>query len=320
MIYKQLGKADARISVIAMGGHEYLPTGASRGFNENFELAVTPGYIFDGFGQENRKNVLRAAFDNGINLFDVTHDSEKEALGRNLKEMPPPYEIYVQTRPEGMVYTYDPYNAKMADYGLLKAEAQRILKLLRRETIDFFNLAFMRDALDHDPDYLAKIGDNVARLKREGLIRFACADTFSGEDTYLRQIEAGCFDVVYINYNFGDYGCERKVFPAAQAKGLGIISREAFMKGKLFAMVAEAGLTDRNRAAQAALRWNLARPETTAVVLGTGKVNHLLNSMEILENLELGPEDLEIIEQIKGTPTYREYEAAKLQEFLEDAR
>ena len=40
----------------------------------------------------------------------MTIDSEKEALGRNLKEVPPPYEIYIQTRPEGMGYGYDPNN------------------------------------------------------------------------------------------------------------------------------------------------------------------------------------------------------------------
>ena len=49
----------------------------------------------------------------------MTIDSEKEALGHNLKEVPPPYEIYIQTRPEGMGYGYDPNNQKMGDYALL---------------------------------------------------------------------------------------------------------------------------------------------------------------------------------------------------------
>ena len=125
MIYKEIGPTGVNISILSMGGHEYLPDGSSRGFNENFELAVRPGYIFEGFGREKRTEVLSLAYQNGINFFDVTQDSEKEALGRNLKELPPPYEIYIQTRPEGMVYTYDPYNAKMAKYELLKAEVQR---------------------------------------------------------------------------------------------------------------------------------------------------------------------------------------------------
>jgi len=62
-----------------------------------------------------------------INFFDVTQDSEKEALGRNLREIPPPYEIYIQTRPEGMVYTYDKFNKKMANYKLIKSEKRTVI-------------------------------------------------------------------------------------------------------------------------------------------------------------------------------------------------
>ena len=82
MLYKRLGNTDVFISLISMGGHEYLPSGLSRGFNEDMQLAIKPGYIFDGFGQEARRQVLRTAFEHGINFFDVTQDSEKEALGR----------------------------------------------------------------------------------------------------------------------------------------------------------------------------------------------------------------------------------------------
>jgi aryl-alcohol dehydrogenase-like predicted oxidoreductase len=161
VIYRRMGRTDIEVSIFAMGGHEYLPDGRSRGFNEDFDLATKPGYIFEGFGQERRLKILSIAFENGVNFFDVTQDSEKEALGRNLKEVSPPYEIYIQTRPEGMVYTYDQFNKKMADYDLLKTEVQRSLKLLQRECLDFLNIAFMRSALDHDPEYLDKIKRNI---------------------------------------------------------------------------------------------------------------------------------------------------------------
>jgi len=252
-----------------------------------------------------------------INFFDVTQDSEKEALGRNLREMAPPYEIYIQTRPEGMVYTYDPYNAKMARYGLLKAEVQRSLSLLRRERIDFLNFAFMKSALDHDPEYLEKIGDNIDRLKKEGLILFACADTFSGQSTYLRQIKAGGFDAVYINFNFADAGAERKVLPLARERGLGVISREAFMKGELFKMGQEVGLTDRNLLSRLALKWNLARPEVTTVVIGTNNPAHLAANLEVVKNLKLTREEEEIIGRIKTSSLYQAYEARKSKEFFE---
>ncbi|MBM4338752.1 MAG: aldo/keto reductase [Deltaproteobacteria bacterium] len=318
MIYKEIGHTGVKISILSMGGHEYLPDGKSRGFNENFELAVRPGYIFEGFGRGRRTEVLSLAYQNGINFFDVTQDSEKEALGRNLKEFPPPYEIYIQTRPEGMVYTYDPYNAKMANYALLKAEVQRGLKLLQRDCLEFLNIAFMKSALDHDPEYLDKIKDNIGRLKKEGLIRFASADTFSGEYTYLKQIEAGCFHTVYINFNFADDGGKWTVLSRAKERGLAIISREAFMKGELFKMGEEVGLTDRTRLANIALKWNLSFEEVTTVVVGTNNPSHLKKNLEVLKDLKLTDEEKDVIEKIKTSSIYKAYEKKKTEEFFEN--
>ena len=317
MKYKKLGKTGIDVSMISMGGHEYLPNNLSRGFNEDFEKAITPGYIFPGFGGENRKQILRTAFDLGINFYDVTHDSEKEALGRNLQELKPSFPVYVQTRPEGFVYMYDEFNAKMAQYDLLKEEAVRILKLLRRETIDFFNFAFMKSAWEHDSEYLEKISDNIDRLKKEGLIRFACADTFSGEETYLKQIATGSFDVLYINYNFADHVGSKKVLPAAHKQEMGVVVREAFMKGALFTMAKEAGIEDKGVLAHAALKWCYSFDEVSTILYGTGKADHLRDSVGVLENLSLTEEEAAMIEAIKKTPSFKEYETKKNAEFLQ---
>ena len=317
MKYKKLGKTGIDVSMISMGGHEYLPNNLSRGFNEDFEKAITPGYIFPGFGGENRKKILRTAFDLGINFYDVTHDSEKEALGRNLQELKPPFPVYVQTRPEGFVYMYDEFNAKMAKYDLIKEEAVRILKLIRRDTIDFFNFAFMKSAWEHDKEYFDKISYNIEKLKKEGLIRFACADTFSGEETYLKQIASGSFDVVYINFNFADHCGSKKVLPAAKEQGMGVVGREAFMKGALFTMAKEAEIEDTNALAQAALKWCFSFDEVSTVLYGTGKAKRLTDAVKILENLSLTEEESALIEAIRKTPSFKEYEQKKNAEFLQ---
>src|SRR6476659_10053180 len=161
MEFYQVGDSNVRLSRVALGGHEYLPNGDSRGFNEDFAKAITPGHSFPGFGGTKRKAVLAAAYDLGVNFFDVTLDAEKEALGRNLAEMPPPYAVYVQTRPEAMNYSYDPGNRKMTDLALLRAEVQRILKILRRERLELLNLGILRAALDGDRDFTAKLAANV---------------------------------------------------------------------------------------------------------------------------------------------------------------
>jgi aryl-alcohol dehydrogenase-like predicted oxidoreductase len=298
-----------------MGGHEYLPNGKSRGFNEDFKKSTTAGQIFEGFGSDQRKKVLQEAYDLGINYFDVTQDSEKEALGRNLKEMPAPYEIFIQTRPEGMCYTYDEYNAKMANLEVLRAEVQRILKLMQIERIDFFNMAPLKGAFEHDPEYIDKLGYNIAALKKEGLIRFACADTFSGEETYLKMIESGHFDVMYMNFNFADYQGERKVLKAAKAQGMGVVTREAYMKGQLFHMAKEAQMDNVAPLADAALRWSLSREGVDMVIYGTGKPHHLRSAAEAFDK-PYTEADEQVINQIRATQLFKEYEAAKTKEYL----
>jgi predicted aldo/keto reductase-like oxidoreductase len=218
-----------------------------------------------------------------------------------------------------MVYGYDLYNQKMANYELLRAEVQRGLNLLQRERLDFLNIAFMKSALDHDPEYLDKIRSNVENLKEEGLIRFASADTFSGEYTYLKQIEAGCFDAIYINFNFADHGATRAVFSAAKEKGLSVISREAFMKGALFQMGEEVGLAQRSQLAAIGIKWNLAHEEVTTVVVGTNNPGHLIKNLEVIDNLELNDEENQIIEKIRSSSFYTAYEERKIKSFFKQS-
>jgi predicted aldo/keto reductase-like oxidoreductase len=322
MIYRQAPRIGVPLSLFSMGGHEYLPDGRSRGFNEDMDKATRQkGYLFDGFGGDRRLEILRIAYDARINFFDVTQDSEKEALGRNLKVLPPPYEIYIQTRPEGMCYSYDEFNRSLADYAKLKPEVQRCLKLLQRDRIDFLNFGILRPAIDHDPDYLEKLKHTIGRLKQDGLIRWVCADTFSGEYTFLRMIESGAFDAVNLNFNFGDWGARRKVIPAAHAAGMGVFLREAFFKGPLFRMGAEAGIEDRRALAAAALRWCLSHAETTSVTIGTGNPGHLAANLATVNAPDLTDQDREIIERVKAhSPMFREFEANRTQEYFETDR
>ncbi|MDR1827212.1 MAG: aldo/keto reductase [Methylobacteriaceae bacterium] len=308
-----LGNTGIDVSIIGMGGHEYMADGRSRGFNEDRVKSLTPGYIFPDFGGEQRLKVLKTAYDNGINLFDVTQDSEKEALGRNLRNNPPPYEVYIQTRPEQMAYGYDKFNLRLANLELLRAEVQRINTLMGIERLDFLNVPPLKWAFDHDPDYLDKIGYNIAALKKEGLIRFASADTFSGTEIYRRMIESGHFDVIYINFNFGDYTPGDVIIPLAAEKGMGVIIREVFMKGDLFKMTAEAGV-DSAAAAAAAVRWAVSRNGVSTAFYGTGKVNHLLDVCKAVET-GFSPEDDALLDKIRRTPMFKTYENRRIDEF-----
>lgn len=315
MDYVRIGGSDIRISRFVLGGHEYLPDGRSRGFNEDFARATKSGYLFPGFGGDQRKSVLRAAYELGINTFDVTLDSEKEALGRNLAELPPPFEVYVQTRPEGMLYGYDPGNRKMIDLALLRAEVIRILGLLRRDHIDFLNLGILKDALDGDPQFLARLRANVEALKREGLIRVACADTFSGEPTYLAQVDSGAFDVLNVNFNLADDGARHAVLPAARRAGVAVVAREVYVKGRWFDLGHAAGIDDDEVLARAAMKWVLSQRDVDAVIIGAGTPAQLLTAAQALSDPALSPIEDALRARVLASEEFRAFAAIKRAEF-----
>ena len=299
MLYRSLGNTGVKVSAIGLGGHEFHPDSRVAGFGDDKELAVTPGHIFPGFGEENRLKIVEGALDAGINLFDLTIDSEKEAMGRILRELDVQDEILIQTRPEGMVYTYDPHNARMADYDLLKAEVVRALKLIRRETIDIYNFAFMADALDHDPEYLDKIAGNIEKLKSEGLIRFASADTFSGPETYARQYDQGCFDTTFINCNPLEYPKFGQTIAAALDLGMGVLGRVLFQKAKVFSVAEERGHGNRADVARALIKWAVKESRVHGIMLGVSSPEQLTENLSALEDPEYTEKETQLIQALR---------------------
>ena len=316
MLERPLGTHGPTVSALALGGHEYLPDGKSRGFNEDMRLAVSPGHIGQGYGGPKRKALLAAAYDLGINFFDVTIDSEKEALGRNLREMPPPHEVYVQTRPEGMCYSYDTGNRKMLDGGLLRAEVQRGLKLLGRDTLDCLNIGLLAWSIDGEPDYLTRLAANLRQLKQDGLVRWVVADSFSGERLYLAMVASGAFDAVNADLNFGDACVLDHVLPAARAAGLGVVAREAFFKGELFRIGASIGLDDKALLASIALKYVVAQQPDTLIV-GVDNAEQLRANAAVLESPAFNDEEQATLDRLRQASLFLQYEAAKRREFKE---
>jgi aryl-alcohol dehydrogenase-like predicted oxidoreductase len=316
MEFYQVSDSGVRLSRVALGGHEYLPNGNSRGFNEDFAKAITPGHSFPGFGGEGRKAVLRAAYDIGVNFFDVTLDAEKEALGRNLREMPPPYPVYVQTRPEAMAYSYDPGNRKMTDLGLLRAEVQRILKVLQRERLELLNLGILRGAIDGDPDFLTRLAANVKALQDEGLILFAAADTFSGEAIYQAMIESGAFATLNINFNVADAVPERVIFPLAAQRKMRVVVREAYLKGVLFRLGREAGIDDNALLARAAMKWLASRPGLDSVIVGADTADHFRDNVRAFETPSLDTAESAVLDRLRSHPSFVALQKQKHDEFV----
>jgi hypothetical protein len=59
MLYRPYGNTGIDLSAIGLGGHEYLPNGRSRGFNEDRGDAAKPGYVGKGYGAPNDSPSLK---------------------------------------------------------------------------------------------------------------------------------------------------------------------------------------------------------------------------------------------------------------------
>lgn len=307
MRHSTLGASQVRLSLIGLGGHEFLLDGRVKAMGEDFHEAVKRGAIWDGFGGEQRRQILKLAYEAGINFFDLTMDSEKAAFARNCAEMPPPYPIFVQTRPEGMVYNNDPSDAdksRLLDYSLLKAEAERACEMLHRDSIDCYNFGLFPPAVQRQPGYVRKLADNIERLKSDGLIAFACVDTLSGEAVSLEMIETGVFDAVFTAFSVVNDAALQRVVPAALKRGMGIFLREAFLKGRLFPLGEAAGISDRAGLARAAVRWILAQDITTVLVLGVANSEYLAENLMAAEEPGLTQEDEALLGTLRASDDF----------------
>ena len=318
MIYSQFRDSEVQLSLIGLGGHEFLPDGRVKAMGEDFHRSVTAGVIWEGFGGDKRRQIIQLAHELGINFFDVTMDSEKEALARNLGELPSPRPSYVQTRPEGLVYNNDPSDedkAKLLDYGLLRAQTQESCALLRRDSIDFQNYGLYGPAVRRQPGYLEALARNIERLKQEKLIRFACVDTLSGEQLSLEMMETGVFDAVFTNLSVVNDAPLSRVIPAARERRMGVFVREVFLKGQLFALGEAAGISDRAGLARAGIRWVLSQGIASVLVLGVAEPHQLAANVAAALRPALSDEDKALLDALRAAPQFAEARAGQREFF-----
>lgn len=90
-----------------------------------------------------------------------------------------------------------------------------------------------------------------------------------------------------------------RVLPTANESGMGVFAREAFVKGRWFEISQQAGLTDRNRLAQVAIKWILSHEEVTTVAVGMDSPEQLKSNLEVVKDTTLNEEDQAILRQVQ---------------------
>ena len=169
----------------------------------------------------------------------------------------------------------------------VEASLDRSCALLERAQLELVQIH--NATVDHLRDN--ELLDALARARARGRLRFIGASVYSEQEA-LAAIDSGRIDVLQVAYNLLDQRMAARVFPAAEAAGVGILVRSAFLKGALTEKAAHLpnALADLRRAAerardtfgvdwvglpQMALRFCLSQPAVSSVLFGARTADEL---------------------------------------------
>ncbi|MCU1279436.1 MAG: oxidoreductase, aldo/keto reductase family [bacterium] len=178
---------------------------------------------------------------------------------------------------------------------------------LRRSTLDVVQIHNATVALLQDGDGGVLAFLEAARAR--GIVRLVGASVYSEEEA-LAAIHSRRIQVLQVAYNLLDQRMARRVFPEAQAAGVGVVVRSAFLKGALTdkavylpaALAALREAVDRARTAlgvdwaalpQVALRFCLSHPAVSTVLVGARTTAELDTALDAAEQGPLAAAALE---------------------------
>jgi aryl-alcohol dehydrogenase-like predicted oxidoreductase len=267
--YRALGRTGLTVSALSLGT-------VSLGVDYGIEA---PG-DFGRPAEADAVRLLRSAVDRGITLVDTAPGyGDSERL------------IGVAVGGDARVIIATKVNVTGAASGFGRtviASIESSLKALKREVIDIVQIHNATSELIAD----GPMTEALLEAQRRGLARAIGASVY-GEDAALAVIRAGPFSVLQVAFNALDQRMARAVLPAADAAGVGVIIRSAFLKGALtpkaqflpasLAPLREAAIRARDtlaggawdRLPDAAMRFCLSAPRVASVLTGARTIAEL---------------------------------------------
>jgi L-glyceraldehyde 3-phosphate reductase len=315
MLYRRCGKSGIKLPALSLG-------------------------LWHNFGAvdslENQRQLLRRAFDLGINLFDMANNygppagSAEENFGRLFKWDFAPYrDELILTSKAGYGMWPGPYG----DWGSKKYIIASCDQSLARTGLDYFDIFY-----HHRPDAGTPVEesmDALAQLVRQGKALYVGISNYSAEDAK-KAIEIlggmGIHCLIHQpRYNIFDRWVENGLLDVLEAEGVGSTafsplaqglltgrylngipedSREAkagtFLKKEqvseeVLEKVRGLDAIARSRGqtlAQMAVAWILRGGRVTSVLIGASKTSQIDENVAALSNLDFTPEELAKIDTI----------------------
>ena len=312
--------------------------------NSGLKLPAVSLGLWHNFGhidnQENARDILRVAFDNGITHFDLANNygpppgSAEENFGRIFKDDFLPYrdELIISSK-AGWGMWPGPYG----DWGSKKYLVASLDQSLKRMGLDYVDIFY-----HHRPDPETPLEETMATLDlmvRQGKALYVGISSYQPEESAKaisilkamgtpclihqpkysmldRWVEDGLLDVLEEN----KVGCISfsplaqglltnkylKGIPkdsrASSHRGNGAIDEEQVSEEKIemVKQLNELAITRGQSLAQMALAWILKDKRISSVLIGVSKPEQVLDSIRCLDNYSFTSEELSLINTILG--------------------
>ena len=220
---------------------------------------------------------IEAAFERGIQY--VFWNPTARALTRVLSRMP-------ASRRERLVLATGPTFAYLA--GSLRRRVERVLKLLRADSIDVLNLYW----LGRMSAFTDSIKEEAERLKQSGKVRLVGASIHDRKRAGALA-HAGELDLFMIRYNAAHPGAEVDIFPHLARHEPVVVAYTATSWRRL--LKAPAGWSGAVPSAADCYRFCLTNPHVDIVLMGAASEHELDQNLSGLEKGPLSHDELEFM-------------------------
>jgi hypothetical protein len=236
--------------------------------------------------------VLNAALDGGINFLDTSacYGISEELIGRTIAHRRSEYILATKCGHVTGGYQGEPWTAPT-----ITDSIDRSLKRMKTDHLDLVQLHSCGvDILEK-----GEVIEALLAARKAGKTRFV---GYSGDNEAAAwAIDSGLFDTLQTSFNLVDQRARTRLFPQANAKGMGIIVKRPIANGAWGAAKSPSGYADRYferaqaMAAQGplpkapenrivlALGFTLAHAELDTVIVGTQNPDHMRANLQWLE-------------------------------------
>ena len=236
-VYRTLGRTGMKITVVSFGA------------------MLTP-----------EAEVLRIAFDNGVNYVDTARGymggRNEEIVGKALKGV----------RGKVFVATKTPSSSKED----ILRDVETSLKSLGTDYVDVLQLHSLKG---RERAFLPETREALTRLKEQGKVRFFGVTTHTNQAEVLDAIAGDpdrFFDMALVGYNFNSGGEVSDAIARAAGAGIGIVAMKTQAGGY------RTGAAKEVSPHQAALKWALRNPHVTAAIPGMRDLSELREDVAVM--------------------------------------